>query len=283
MVYSTTRATLDIVREAAQPLIDGEAGDYDRLLQLIGEARLVLLGVETYGTHELFHARAELTKRLVQDRGFTCLALGERHLTHAATAPALLASVDRFVRGQSGETLAADALAELTAFPRWLSLAYEALLPHLEVVQLPAQYVLSFPDERIQYVYFERDGLVSLLVLMQDGRCVEGAMIGNEGVVGLQALLGDGVATEEVVQVTAGEAVSAGPRRLGDFFVGHRRSGGFESLRADHQRQQLTGVRFGNPPLADSAAAAHNDHAVGDVEHVLQIVADDDDADAPLA
>ena len=40
-----SRTILDNVREALQPLTDGEAGDYDPLLELVGEARLALLGV----------------------------------------------------------------------------------------------------------------------------------------------------------------------------------------------------------------------------------------------
>jgi erythromycin esterase-like protein len=63
------RATLDDLRLAAQPLNDGEAGDYDALLNLIREARVVLLGVSSQGTHEFFRARAELTTRLIKDRG----------------------------------------------------------------------------------------------------------------------------------------------------------------------------------------------------------------------
>jgi len=108
---------LDILLEAAQPLTDGEAGDYDPLLKLMGEPRLVVLGVETLGTHELFRARAELTRRLVQDRGFTMLALASADATDAATPTD---PIDRFARGHSPETLAADALAGLSAFPRWL-------------------------------------------------------------------------------------------------------------------------------------------------------------------
>jgi erythromycin esterase-like protein len=105
------RATLDALREAAHPLIDGEAGDYDRLLKLIADARLVLLGVSSNGTHELFRARVELTKRLIHDSGFTAVALGA---DSAAVQP-----IDTYVRGASPHTLACDALAELTGFPKW--------------------------------------------------------------------------------------------------------------------------------------------------------------------
>jgi erythromycin esterase-like protein len=68
-------ATLDELRLAVRALTDGEAGDYDALLKQIGEARLVLLGVSSQGTHELFRARAELTTRLIKDKGFMAVAV----------------------------------------------------------------------------------------------------------------------------------------------------------------------------------------------------------------
>jgi erythromycin esterase-like protein len=40
-----------IIREAVQPLT-GSAQDYDSLLALIGDARFVLLGEASHGTHE---------------------------------------------------------------------------------------------------------------------------------------------------------------------------------------------------------------------------------------
>jgi erythromycin esterase-like protein len=104
-------ATLDVVRDAALPLTDDEAGDYDRLLNLIADARLVLLGVPSYGTHEFFHARGEVTKRLIEDKGFTIVAM--------QADPTAVQPIDDFVKGRSDETLAADALAKLTVFPRW--------------------------------------------------------------------------------------------------------------------------------------------------------------------
>ncbi len=42
-----------LIREAAEPLM-GSPHDYDSLLDLVGDARFVLLGEATHGTHE-FH------------------------------------------------------------------------------------------------------------------------------------------------------------------------------------------------------------------------------------
>jgi erythromycin esterase-like protein len=105
-------ATLDLIREAAQPLTDGEAGDFDALLKLTRDARVMLLGITSCGTHELFQARSEVTRRLIRDRGFTALAL-------QVDAPAAQ-RIDNFVKDRSDGDLASDALADFTEFPKWM-------------------------------------------------------------------------------------------------------------------------------------------------------------------
>jgi erythromycin esterase-like protein len=64
----------EFVREIALPL-SGDADDYDKLLELIGDARFVLLGEATHGTHEFYFERAALTKRLIAEKGFSILAI----------------------------------------------------------------------------------------------------------------------------------------------------------------------------------------------------------------
>ncbi|MGC1888432.1 MAG: phosphoribosyltransferase family protein, partial [Stellaceae bacterium] len=64
---------LDAVRKAAHPLT-GAARDYDPLMELIGECRFVLLGEASHGTHEFYRERAQITKRLIAEKGFTAVA-----------------------------------------------------------------------------------------------------------------------------------------------------------------------------------------------------------------
>ena len=52
------------IREAAHTLT-GSPGDYDRLVELIGDARVVMLGEATHGTHEFYRERARITRRLI--------------------------------------------------------------------------------------------------------------------------------------------------------------------------------------------------------------------------
>jgi len=61
------------VRHAALPLSD--ASDLDPLIDRIGDARVVLLGEASHGTSEFYTWRAELSKRLIRERGFNFIGV----------------------------------------------------------------------------------------------------------------------------------------------------------------------------------------------------------------
>ena len=65
MLQEATILLTDVVREAAHPLV-GEVEDYDPLVKMIGDARLVLIGEASHGTHEFYRERAQITKRLIK-------------------------------------------------------------------------------------------------------------------------------------------------------------------------------------------------------------------------
>src|SRR5437016_5782842 len=64
----------EAVRAAARRLTGG-AEDYDPLMDLIGDTRLVLLGKASHGTYEFYHERARITRRLIEEKGFTAVAV----------------------------------------------------------------------------------------------------------------------------------------------------------------------------------------------------------------
>ena len=66
-------ALTDQVRRISRPL-RGPA-DLDPLLDLIGDARLVLLGEASHGTSEYYTWRASLSRRLITEKGFAFLAV----------------------------------------------------------------------------------------------------------------------------------------------------------------------------------------------------------------
>ncbi|HKX49713.1 MAG TPA: erythromycin esterase family protein, partial [Candidatus Binatia bacterium] len=100
-----------VLRDSAQPLT-GASNDYDALLELIGDARLVLLGEATHGTHEFYRERAQITKRLIAEKGFTAVAV-EADWPDAYR-------VDRYVRGTGMDRSVDAALAGFERFPTWM-------------------------------------------------------------------------------------------------------------------------------------------------------------------
>jgi CRP-like cAMP-binding protein len=78
-------------------------------------------------------------------------------------------------------------------------------LPPLEEVMLKAGTVLYEPDEEIEYVFFPDDALISIQSLGPDGSTLEICMVGREGMVGVQAILGGRTPYRALVQ-TGGRA-----------------------------------------------------------------------------
>ncbi|MGP0064274.1 MAG: erythromycin esterase family protein [Isosphaeraceae bacterium] len=102
---------VDAVREAAHPL-RGVVGDYDPLLELIGDARFVLIGEASHGTHEFYRERAQITKRLIREKGFNAVAI-EADWPDAYR-------VNRYVRGRDDDSEAIEALSGFQRFPTWM-------------------------------------------------------------------------------------------------------------------------------------------------------------------
>ncbi len=101
----------EFVREFAQPL-SGDAGDYHGLLKLIGDARFVLLGEATHGTHEFYAERAAITKRLIAEKDFSILAI-EADWPDSSR-------VHRYIRGATADANANEALSGFRRFPTWM-------------------------------------------------------------------------------------------------------------------------------------------------------------------
>jgi erythromycin esterase-like protein len=98
------------IAAAATPLPPDD--DLGAVLAAIGDRRIVLLGEASHGSHEFYRLRTELTRRLVDERGFAAVAVegdwpdGRR--------------VDRYVRHTGDDRTAIDALAGFRRFPAWM-------------------------------------------------------------------------------------------------------------------------------------------------------------------
>jgi erythromycin esterase-like protein len=111
MSVSGPKLSSNILREVVHPLT-GTAHDYDPVLSLVGNASLCLLGEATHGTHEFYRERAEITKRLIKEKGFTAVAV-------EADWPDAF-RVNRYVRGLSDDKNANEALGGFKRFPTWM-------------------------------------------------------------------------------------------------------------------------------------------------------------------
>ncbi|KZT74782.1 hypothetical protein DAEQUDRAFT_742252 [Daedalea quercina L-15889] len=89
---------------------------YDPLVSAIGNAQVVLIGDASHGTFQFYEHRANLTKRLIEEKGFTAVAV-------EADWPDAF-RVNRYIHGgklRNGIIKdARDALADFERFPKWL-------------------------------------------------------------------------------------------------------------------------------------------------------------------
>ena len=68
------QALIHAIRGSAFPLT-GETSDFDPLLKAVGDSRFVLIGEASHGTHEFYRVRAQITKRLIVEKGFNAVAV----------------------------------------------------------------------------------------------------------------------------------------------------------------------------------------------------------------
>lgn len=99
------------IRSSAS-MLTGADNDYDSLLNLIGDARFVLLGEASHGTQEFYRERALITQRLIAEKHFTAVAI-EGDWPDAYR-------INRYVRNRSDNDNAEQALAGFKRFPTWM-------------------------------------------------------------------------------------------------------------------------------------------------------------------
>jgi erythromycin esterase-like protein len=102
---------LDVIRRDSFAFVP-EPDGLQPLVDAIGNAKVVLIGEATHGTHEFYNTRAELTKALVQQKGFNFIAV-------EADWPDAYRT-NRWVRGASADHDAEAALGDFLRFPRWM-------------------------------------------------------------------------------------------------------------------------------------------------------------------
>jgi protein-L-isoaspartate(D-aspartate) O-methyltransferase len=99
----------DLIRRAAEPLPDLDDPAFGRLFDRFAAAKVVLLGEASHGTSEFYQARAAITRRLIEEHGFTIVAV-EADWPDAA-------AIDRYARHRPARPGAEPAF---TRFPTWM-------------------------------------------------------------------------------------------------------------------------------------------------------------------
>ncbi len=101
----------EVLRDNLVPL-QVQPGDYDPLLQMVGTAHYVLLGEASHGTDEFYRARCEVTRRLIEEKEFSAVAV-EADWPDAYR-------LNRYVRGEGNDRSAREALDDFKRFPTWM-------------------------------------------------------------------------------------------------------------------------------------------------------------------
>lgn len=98
------------LNDAIDPL--AEPDDYSSLLQKIGDARFVMIGEATHGTHEFYKARIEITQQLIKQKGFMAVAIEgdwpDAHRVHC------------YLQGRDDIPDSVSALDDFQRFPTWM-------------------------------------------------------------------------------------------------------------------------------------------------------------------
>lgn len=94
----------------------------------------------------------------------------------------------------------------------------QRIFPHLEETPLPLGKVLYEPGDKMRYVYFPTDCIVSLLYVMESGASAEISVVGNEGLVGISLFMGGESTSSRALVQSAGTGYRLqGPRLVDEF------------------------------------------------------------------
>lgn len=111
MGLNINQKLIDILNDDIEPLSE-KADKYSSLLEKIGNARFVLIGEASHGTHEFYKARAEITQQLITKKGFMAIAI-EGDWPDAYR-------IHRYLQGIGHKKDWKEALDEFKRFPTWM-------------------------------------------------------------------------------------------------------------------------------------------------------------------
>lgn len=111
MSSDINQTLINVLNDVIEPIPD-KGNKYDGLLEKIGDARFVLIGEATHGSHEFYQARAEISQELIMKKGFMAVAI-EGDWPDAYR-------IHRYAQGIGHKNDWKAALDEFKRFPTWM-------------------------------------------------------------------------------------------------------------------------------------------------------------------
>jgi CRP-like cAMP-binding protein len=90
----------------------------------------------------------------------------------------------------------------------------ELLQPLWQVVSLSQAEEVCHEDRPLSYVYFPLSGIYAAVVGLEDGRVIEASTVGNEGIIGIAAVMGLNVSPKTATTPVAGDCLRLSVRAL---------------------------------------------------------------------
>jgi CRP-like cAMP-binding protein len=118
---------------------------------------------------------------------------------------------------------------------------FDLLAPNLSTVSLPQGMITCEAGAEVDHVYFPHSGMLSMLVVMQDGRAIETATVGREGAVGAMAGLG---LYKSLVRATVQLPLAASKIASAPFRKAVAASGALRDLCVSNNEAMLTQARL---------------------------------------
>lgn len=97
--------TSELVAKVAEPINDIDEGEIDKMLERIGDSRVVLIGEASHGTSEFYRFRARITRALIEKKGFDFVAVEadwpdasrvDHYVRHRQASPSEWTAFSRF-------------------------------------------------------------------------------------------------------------------------------------------------------------------------------------------
>jgi len=99
--------------------------------------------------------------------------------------------------------------------------ARERIFPHLRLVALPLGRALYESGDKLRFIYFPTNAIVSLLYVLENGQSAEIAVVGNDGAIGVSLFMGGETTTSRAIVQSAGFAYRLSGERLRIEFERH--------------------------------------------------------------